>query len=667
MKHFIFFLFFLLTTPLFANEAWNAIKTYQYGDDFQPLLTVEAEIRQTLASPETKAQAAARLAALLDDDTTAPGRQFAFMQLRLVGGAAEVPRLSEWLNRPEDAENARLTLTDILCEESLVPLRQALETIKGQALVGIIGSLASRKDRLSIPVFIRLLDDSDKDVAAAAASALGQFGAEGRDALLKAKDVTFVASALIGIANELVDQGKPEEAAQLFAVYSDKKYPVGLRRAAFQGQLRTLSPEQQEQTIAKWFFEDDPAKNDIAASRLKQLSPSQFDELFSKVAEMNSRAKIVFLELAVQQQSEKLMTQLRKTLETGNETERVSALRALGQMGDPEAIPLLIALLKDTSIQDEAAEALKKFPKTAVEAPLIQVLGQADIRIKVLDIMSDLKCYDAIDPLIVMAQSEDAAVFVPVIATLGRICDPDDSDIPRMLRLYLASRPGPHRENVERAIVIICENMPDPAARAEILLKHLRNPEGALPEDTLATVFPLLGRFGNQQVADLIFPFLTSDQFFLQQAAIRALCNWPNADHKDKLWEIATTSSSPQYSQWALRAYIRVVTLRSDRPESETLTMLQNAMKAANNDADRRLCLNRASTVRTMEAVQWIAAYLDNPALAQAACEALAELGRHRFLREPNKEVFDPILIKVENTARDNQIIESVRRSRLGM
>ena len=299
--------------------------------------------------------------------------------------------------------------------------------------------------------------------------------------------------------------------------------------------------------------------------------------------------------------------------------------------------------------------------------PLIRALDQADLRNKALEILSDIKYYDAIDPLIVMAQADESAVFIPVIAALGKICDPDDSDIPRMLKLYSASHPGVHRENIERAIVVIGEKIPDPATRADMVLHHLRTENGEILKTTLVTMLPLLGKLGNQQVADLLFPYLTSDQPDIQQSAIRALCNWPNAEYKDILWDIATKNPSPLYAQWGLRAYIRVVTLKSDRPEAETLGMLQNAMKFANDVADKRLCLNRAATVRTMETVEWTAGYLDDSELAQAACETLAELAHHRFLREPNKERFEPILIKVEKTTKDNQVLESVKRSRLGM
>ncbi|MCL2117159.1 MAG: hypothetical protein FWH27_01905 [Planctomycetaceae bacterium] len=654
-----------------AGETWNAIKTYQFGDELTPLILVEREIRQMCVSPDSGAKMAAKLASFLNDEITYAGRQFVCLQLRFVGTAAEVPILAKYLNRPEDADNARMALQNIAGEEALVPLRKALETFQGRALTGVIESLAARKDAVSVPALITLCDSEDQAVALAALAALGAFDEkESLEALMKSREAVLEATrldSLLRVGHLYLNSGNTAKAKEIFEMLSDSENPVIIRQAALEGTLQAFPEQEQNVLVDQWFFDDDTVKNVIAASRLKQLPATQFDELFDKMADMNPRAKAVFMEIAAERQNEKFMAELRKSLETGSAAERVNALRTLGLMGDPEAIPMLIEMLKVESVQDEVVEVLKRFSKDAVGPLLLKVLDQTDLRTKALDVLSDLKCYDAIDTLVVMAQSEDSVVYVPVIAALGRICDPDNSDIPRMLKLYFASRPGLHRENVERAIVVICENIPDPATRADILLRHLKKQDGELAKDTLVTTLPLLGKLGNQQVAGLLFPLLTSEQPDLQQSAIRALCNWPNADYRDELWGIATKNPSPQYSQWALRAYIRVVTLRNDRPEAETLAMLQNAMKQARNNSDRRLCLSRAVTVRTMEAVEWVAGYLDDPALVQTACETLAELARHRFLREPNKERFDPILIQVEKTARDSQVIESVKRSRLGM
>ena len=160
---------------------------------------------------------------------------------------------------------------------------------------------------------------------------------------------------------------------------------------------------------------------------------------------------------------------------------------------------------------------------------------------------------------------------------------------------------------------------------------------------------------------------LKSSNKAIHEAAVRAFCNWPNAEVADKLLKVATDSDDRAHRRMALRAYIRVVSLKSERPEAETLAMLKNAFKLAAGVDEKRLAIQRASTVRTMETVAWLAQFLDDAELAQAACASLVELAHHRFLRHPNMKTFGPILEKVAEISDDPAIVERAKRYRLGL
>ncbi len=236
-----------------------------------------------------------------------------------------------------------------------------------------------------------------------------------------------------------------------------------------------------------------------------------------------------------------------------------------------------------------------------------------------------------------------------------------------MLALYLDVPAGAQRDHVERAIAYICQKNPKVADRATILLglveRHAEKDQDAFQ----AKVLPLLGRLGTDAVYQKIQSFLKSSAPELSAAAVRALSNWPTAEHADAMWDLATRSESKAYRSQALRAYIRVVTLPSDRPETETLEKLKNAVKIAESTDNKNWALSRAASVRTLATVNWVAGYLDDPDLAQTACRVIVELAHHRFLRQPNKEHFEPILRKVEATAKDKSIARLAEKARLGM
>lgn len=661
---------FVLAVSVQAAD-WNVLRTYEFGNDLTPLIAIEKEVRQSTATPQARAETAEKLASFLAEDTPYPGRQFACMQLRFVATAKEVPALARLLESEQDSENARMVLQKISGEEALVPLRKALKTFKGRALCGIIESLAARKDVKSLPDLTGHLKSDDPNVVAAATAALGAFGGEGEQALERAKGSVpeFVRSAaLLRIAGAYQAQGDAEKAKKLYTELTDREVPSANRRAAYSGILSLLPGEERKKTIYQWFFDDSAEKNIVAATYLHDLSEEQLNSLFSRVSELSTRSKIVFYEFFAEREDKRLVETLRKAMEGNDPVERLSAVRAIGKTRDGSLIPYLLEALKqDDAMRTAAMDAFRALPVDLTGDVLLKALEMPDVRNQVLELLAVMKYYNAINPLIKMAQTGDTAVCEPVIAALGKLCDPDDSDIPRMIELYFLSRPGAHREQVERAIVVISERDSDENRRGDRILKHLEKRKDGLSEDVLITVLPLLGKLGNKKIAEIVLPMTRSDNPAARRAAVRALCNWPNAGYLEDLWKIATEDASPQYRQWALRAYVRVATLKSERPESETLAMLQKAIKAAVTDSDKQWCLSRAVAIRTMPSVEWAASYLDDPVLAQTACSVLADLGHHRFLREPNKDKFDPILLKVERTARDKDIVEHVKKSRLGM
>ena len=182
----------------------------------------------------------------------------------------------------------------------------------------------------------------------------------------------------------------------------------------------------------------------------------------------------------------------------------------------------------------------------------------------------------------------------------------------------------------------------------------------------LVEVFPLLGRMGGESTLEKINAGLKNPDVKVRAAVFKALCAWPNDSVADKLWSYAGNANQAVQKQ-ALRAYIRVITLKSDRDSDETLSLLKKAFDAARNDDDRNLAITRASEIRTLASVQWLETFLDIPALNQAACASIAKMAHHRDLREPNKAYFTTVLEKVEATAKDAGVVEAAKKARMGM
>jgi hypothetical protein len=84
----------------------------------------------------------------------------------------------------------------------------------------------------------------------------------------------------------------------------------------------------------------------------------------------------------------------------------------------------------------------------------------------------------------------------------------------------------------------------------------------------------------------------------LCDAAVRALSDWPDARPAEAALEIARKSPSEVHRVLALRGYLRMIALPSDRPAAETQTMLKAALAAARRPQDKAMVQSLLNQVR---------------------------------------------------------------------
>jgi hypothetical protein len=114
-----------------------------------------------------------RLLAYLGGSYSSVTRSFVCRQLALIGSAASVPAVTPLVLDEELSVHARNALERIPGPESEKALRDALGQAKGRTRIGVINSVAARRDAASTPVLIKILGE-DPESAAAAAKALGE-------------------------------------------------------------------------------------------------------------------------------------------------------------------------------------------------------------------------------------------------------------------------------------------------------------------------------------------------------------------------------------------------------------------------------------------------------------------------------------------------------------
>ena len=126
-------------------------------------------------NPAARAALEQRLAASLGSAYPSVTRAFVCRELALIGSAASVPAVTPLVLDDELSVLARNALERIPGPEADKALRDAIGKAKGRTRMGMIHSVAVRRDARSVPLLVKILGD-DPESAAAAAKALGEIG-----------------------------------------------------------------------------------------------------------------------------------------------------------------------------------------------------------------------------------------------------------------------------------------------------------------------------------------------------------------------------------------------------------------------------------------------------------------------------------------------------------
>ncbi|MCH7558026.1 MAG: ThuA domain-containing protein [Planctomycetes bacterium] len=226
------------------EELLEKIRTYDWGQSRLALTKMSDIIKQAHSSPSELKKIEKSLLGVLASDATRAGKQYVCRELSIIGSDQSVPVLAKMLTGEETSDMARYALERIPGTAVNDALRRALRQAKGKPKVGIINSLGQRRDKKAVRVLGRLVGNSDKTVAAAAAAALGHIAdSRATEALAAAKDKTsgklrmLVLDSYLRCADQLAAEGNKTKALAIYKELQKGDMPKPIRTAALRGMI----------------------------------------------------------------------------------------------------------------------------------------------------------------------------------------------------------------------------------------------------------------------------------------------------------------------------------------------------------------------------------------------------------------------------------------------
>lgn len=670
-----------------AETAWKSALAYRHGQDLAPLLVIEREAIASMATPAARSALAARLADVVErPETTADARQWACLMLRSVGTPAQVPLLAEQLYRPEPetAEAARQALESIQGPDSLAALRNFLTSRRappegghaGRLRAGVIDSLGVRRDAAAVPILTALADDTAPLTADAAIRALARIADGPARAFLEARAAKAgvptpppLVEPLLRAAAAAAASGDPGAARRIHARLAEAGQTAAARQAGLVG-LLDAAPQERAKTTLAWLRDADPDRRAVATAALPRLDDATIATLLDTLGDHGPSVRQSILTVAATRLPAAAVPALLQAARDDDPQVRSMAIECLGRTGAAEAIPALLdALASGGEPARSARDAILSLPRELVVPALVEALDtRPELRPAIVPILGEIGDHAAVEPLKAVAAADDPAPWQAALDSLRQLSQPNAADVGRLVDLFATVDGDERREAVARTIIGVVKRPGTPEAAGELVLSALGR-QGLPAVQSL----PLVGRIGGTAALERIDGGLTSADPQVRDAAIRGLCNWPDAGVADRMLAIARESLAiPErrdVGRRALHAYVRVITHKSCQAK-DRLALLRDAMTLAADGPpeERGFILERtAAAERSLAALDWIAGYLDDPSVAQAACRAVLELAHHRYLRQPNKDRFDPILDRVASIATDPAVADRARRYKLGL
>lgn len=543
-----------------------------------------------LAASEKEAE----LIALLRSDAPKGEKALACKRLAIYGSAEAVPELAKLLSDEQLASWSRIALEAIPGGEADEALRNAVPTLEGRLLVGVINSLGVRRDAASVEPLIQRLTDPDVEVASAAAVALGRIGNSAATDVLQQKLATVpvevrsaVAEGLVLCAERAFDEGRAAEAVELYDLVRSSDVPRPRIREATRGAILARGEEGMELLVEQLNSPDNDLFQ-IGLSTAREFPGDKVDAVLAKEMEraVPVRAALLIHAMADRPQTVVLPAVL-KAAEKGPQPVRLAAIGALARIGNVSCVSSLlqIALEQDETLQQAAKKTLGELPGEAVDQEIVKRLDGAkgNLYPLLLELVGQRRI-EAIPQLLKALNHADAPVRKAALVSLGFTIPPDKLSI--LISQVVSPKHAEDATAAQEALKTAAVRMPDREACAAELAAAL----GRASTNKKVAILEILGAVGGNKALETLAVAAKDADPALQDVSSRLIGEWMTIDAAPVLRDLAAAAPSERFQIRSLRGFIRIAR-QFVMPEEKRFEMCRDAFELARQTNERKLVL----------------------------------------------------------------------------
>ncbi|MEA3224371.1 MAG: HEAT repeat domain-containing protein [Planctomycetota bacterium] len=407
------------------------------------------------------------------------------------------------------------------------------------------------------------------------------------------------------------------------------------------------SGDQEMQAVAISMVKDMPGEEvtKALAAELPGLSPTSQVQLLSALGDRGDAAARPAVVTAAKSEDQSV---------------RIAAFRALGQLGDDTSVVLLAQAAAGAkgAEQKAARDSLYRLRGPKVDQVILDEIPKAEAgaKVELISSMGERNISAGVAPLLKTAKDSDRKVRTESFRVLKVIASPEH--LPDLVRLLIEAKSSSDRSECQKTVAAVAHKIEDKSSQAQAVLTVLPTVKQTRSRCSLLGV---LGKIGDNKALPVLTAAMKEKDPEIQTAAIRSLAEWPTPEPLLDLLKVAEGSQNKLHRILALRGFVRLLGLDNKRPAEKTIEMYKKAMSLAPDAGEKKRVLSGLANAKSRGALEMATAYLEDESLSREAEYAVVKIAEGIGADFP--ELAKDTLKKIIKATKNNTLREQAQES----
>lgn len=421
--------------------------------------------------------------------------------------------------------------------------------------------------------------------------------------------------------------------------------------------LQASASEQTQDSAIKIVIDtlnsEDAAMHEAAISMVREMPGEQVTKaLADELANLPAKSQVQLLAALADRGDKVALPAVVEAAKSENNSVRLAALKALGRLGDASSVTTLAQIAASTKGEQQkaACESLYQLRGSDIDETILTSIpkAEAETKIELIRSVGERNISTGVKTLLETAQDSDSKARRESFKALKEVAGPEY--LPQLIDILIKLQSESERKEMEKTVAAVANKISDKNKQADAVLTALSKVKEV---DGRCSLLGVLGKIGDDNSIEVLRKALKDEDAKIQDAAIRALSEWPSALPLNDLQELAQKSDNNVHRILALRGFIRLIGLESDRPAEKTVNLYKKAMDLASDATLKRQVLSGLADVKSLDAMQMAAEYLEDAVLQQEAELSVVKIAA-AIRRSHAKEVKAVLQKVVQNTKSDS-------------